>query len=258
MDKKTITLLIPVFNEEQCLEITVQAAVAILTATKRTFEIIIINDGSTDATAQILQQLQKNVSIKVVTHKVNKGNGAAICSGIKAAKYKILATVDADGTYPLEALPRLLDTFDTMQADMVVGKRAKENDETSVIHRTAASLLNVFGSICTWHHIPDINSGLRVFKKELAMRYMHLYPQTFSFHIVLTISSIFDNARILYSNIDYFPRIGTSKLSAGVRGPLYFGKFIGLIIWLTCKNRPLRSVVGCIGVVGALYLVCRG
>lgn len=227
-----ITLIIPVFNEELALKQTLDTAKKTLESSGYDHEIIVVNDGSTDATELILQQYSNHAPFKIITHAENKGNGASIVSGIKAATGETLCTIDADGTYPIDQIPRLLNTFFEQQADMVVGKRAKENDETGFIHRTAAQFLNLFGSIMSWYHIPDINSGQRIFKKSIAEEYVHMYPSTFSFHIVLTLSMLINGKRVLYSNIDYYPRIGESKLSSGLRGPTNFVKFL----WLICTT----------------------
>lgn len=250
-----ITLIIPVYNEQEAIVSTIHSALEVLQSTKKDFELLIVNDGSTDSTAELLAQFTTNSHIRIIEHAVNQGNGAAIVTGIKNAQSQIIATVDADGTYPIDELPRLLQIQASQQADMVVGKRAKENDETGFIHRTAAACLNLIGSICTWHHIPDINSGLRVFKKDLAMQYVHLYPKTFSFHITLTLSALFARKRVLYVNIDYFPRIGESKLSSGVRGPYYFFKFIFLMLKLTFLQRPVYMAVSIAMVIMVVRLV---
>lgn len=242
MVTQAVTLIIPVYNEEQAIVSTLNTALEVLSQSLQEYEILIVNDGSTDATPVLLQQFASHANVQIVEHAINQGNGAAIVTGIHKAKYSTLATVDADSTYPIDELPRLLQIFHSQQADMVVGKRAKENDETSIVHRGAASFLNIFGSLLTWHHIPDINSGLRVFTKDLALQYVHLYPKTFSFHITLTLSALFAHMRVLYVNIDYFPRLGESKLSSGIRGPYYFTKFILLMLSLTARQRPVYMV----------------
>lgn len=239
MVPKAVTLIIPVYNEQEAIVSTIGIALDVLSTHINEYEILIVNDGSTDATVTLLEQYADHAHIRIIEHAKNQGNGAAIVTGMHNATYNTLATVDADGTYPIDELPRLLQIFNTQQADMVVGKRAKENDETSIVHRAAAGTLNIIGSFLTWHHIPDINSGLRVFTKDLALRYVHLYPKTFSFHITLTLSALFAHMRVLYVNIDYFPRIGESKLSSGLRGPYFFAKFIVLMLKLTVRQRPI-------------------
>ena len=123
------------------------------------YEIIVVDDGSTDDT-------QKNVrmtDVRLISHKENKGYGAALKTGIKAATYDNIITIDADGTYPSEAIPDLIENIDDY--DMVVGARIGANVQIPLIRRPAKWFLKKLAEYLVGRKIPDLNSGLRLMKK---------------------------------------------------------------------------------------------
>lgn len=221
-----LSLIIPIFDEEGSVEDIIRRCDAVLDGD---YEIIAIDDGSTDATPGILKKIHLP-SLTVIRHPKNKGNGAAICTGIAHAKGEWIATIDADDTYKPEDIPQLFTRVQKEHADMIVGFR-KDLTQGPFLHTSARNLLRRWAEIWSNQSIADINSGLRICKKELIARYTHLYPQRFSLHIVLMVCAGKDGARILYDPIAYGPRIGISKLSPGIRGPWNFLKFLILIPW---------------------------
>ena len=225
-----LSLIIPVYNEEGAIEDTLRRSDAALTGE---YEIIVVDDGSTDATPQILQGIDLP-SLHIVRHAKNKGNGAAIMTGVHQAQGDWIAIIDADNTYRPEDIPRLFTKVQEEKADMIVGFRT-DLMKGPFFHSTARNLLRQFAEICGKQKIEDINSGLRICRTELLKRYAHLYPQRFSLHIVLMICAGRQGANILYEPIEYGPRIGVSKLSPGLRGPGNFLKFLVLIPWSAWK-----------------------
>jgi glycosyltransferase involved in cell wall biosynthesis len=221
-----LTMIVPVFNEELAVETAVRGLHAALSAADGEWEILVIDDGSTDGSAAILRSLPLP-GLRVVTHPKNLGNGAAIKTGIGEARGDLIGTIDADGTYdPKDVLP-LLKRMHLAEADMAVG--ARPNTLFSQPHRLAKFLLRTAAETLTRTHIPDINSGLRLFRKPLADAFLPLSPNGFSFHITLTIAALATKRRVEFLPIRYGPRVGMSKLSGGLGGVWHFCKFCGLI-----------------------------
>lgn len=219
-----LSLIIPVFNEEGAVEDIIRRADDVLDGA---YEIIVVDDGSTDATPGILKKIDLP-SLRVVRHIKNAGNGAAIMTGVEHARGDWIATIDADDTYLPEDIPRLYENVQREEADMIVGYRRTLRDGPW-FHRTARDILRRWAEFWSGQKIEDINSGLRICRKELIEKYQDLYPSRFSLHIVLMVCAGRDKARILYEEIAYGPRIGISKLSPGIKGPWNFLKFLLLI-----------------------------
>jgi glycosyltransferase involved in cell wall biosynthesis len=237
-----ISLLIPVFNEKEAITETITKAHGVFSKMGEDFEILIINDGSTDGTEEILAKVDIP-GVHVINHPENKGYGASMKSGIRRAKGDLLAISDADGTYPIVDFPKLYKAFKEKDADMVVGARTKKGVQIPLIRRPAKAVINVLVNSLSGRKIPDNNSGMRIFKKSMAEEFMHLYPQGFSFTITITLAAITSDYNVIYVPIDYFKRKGTSSMSSGFNGLKHFLNFIGLIIRITTYFRPLKFFV---------------
>lgn len=237
-----LSVLIPAFNEEQAIETTVRRAHVALATAESPFEIIVVDDGSTDGTPDILRSLALP-HVRVVTHARNRGYGASMKTGIRRSRGSLIATVDADGTYPLEDFPRLLRELRAGQADMVVGARVKKGARIPWIRRPAKAVLGLLARLLTGMDIPDLNSGMRIFTRELGERYMHLYPQRFSFTITITLAALTNDYIVAFTPIDYHKRIGRSTMSSGLNGIRNFLRFLGLIVRIVTYFRPLKFFV---------------
>jgi glycosyltransferase involved in cell wall biosynthesis len=231
-----LSIIIPVYNEEGAVEDIIRRCDRVL---EGGYEIIVVDDGSTDATPGILKKIDLS-SLRIVRHIKNTGNGASIMTGVEHARGEWIATIDADDTYRPEDIPRLFEQVRSEGADMIVGFR-RDLMEGPFFHKTARNFLRKFAELCSGQKIEDINSGLRICRKELIERYTDLYPNRFSLHIVLMVCAGKAKAKILYEPISYGPRIGISKLSPGLRGPWNFLKFLTLIPWSAKKAHRARS-----------------
>jgi glycosyltransferase involved in cell wall biosynthesis len=236
------TLLIPVFNEEQSIEQTVLSAKNTLEKLDEDFEIVVINDGSTDRTAEILAGLSVP-EMKIVNHKQNRGYGASMKTGIRHSLGEVIGTTDADGTYPIEQLGPMMQIMREKEADMIVGARTKKGVKIPLIRRPAKAIVNMLANSLVGMRIPDTNSGLRIFTREMAERYMHLYPQGFSFTLTITLASLTNDHIVEFHSIDYFKRQGKSSMSSGINGVKHFINFLGLIIRITTYFRPIRFFI---------------
>lgn len=238
-----ISLLIPVFNEKEAIEETIATAHEVFTKMGKPFEILIINDGSTDGTDRILATTTHPENVQVISHPENRGYGASMKTGIRRAKGDFIAITDADGTYPIADFPKLLKTMQDSDADMVIGARTKKGVQIPLVRRPAKWMVNKLVNWVAGTRVPDNNSGMRIFKRDLALEFMHLYPQGFSFTITITLAALTSDYLVTYVPIDYFKRKGSSSLSSGLNGLKNFLFFIGLVIRITTYFRPLKFFI---------------
>jgi glycosyltransferase involved in cell wall biosynthesis len=172
--------------------------------------------------------------VRVVRHPVNRGYGASLRSGITQSHHPLIAITDADGTYPAAALIDLVRTMDA--ADMAVGARTGPDVRIPLARRPAKWFLTRLASYLCGYAIPDLNSGLRVFRRELAARFLGILPDGFSFTTTITIAALTNGYRVEFLPIDYRRRIGTSAIR-----PLRDSfNFLQLIVRLTVYFRPLN------------------
>ncbi len=220
-EKYRLSIVIPVFNEAENLERLIRQIAALqLPAT----EIIVVDDGSSDGSADVAMAAGANV----VRHPYNIGNGAAIKSGIRAAKGKLLLFMDGDGQHRPEDIPKLL--AQSGRYHMAIGARAKGSKLR--FHRYAANTLyNLFASYVTQFKIKDLTSGFRVLSRLDALRFIDLLPNTFSYPTTLTLAFLRSGLTVVYVPIQTLYRSGQSKISLladGIRFLLIISKIATL------------------------------
>jgi glycosyltransferase involved in cell wall biosynthesis len=225
-----VSILVPVYNEEGAIATTLTAIEATMRASGRQYEVLVIDDGSTDGTHEVLSAS----GVRVVRHRANRGYGAALKTGIRATSHPLIAILDADGTYPIARLPELLASVG--RADMVVGARTGSSVHVPPMRRPVKWLLTRVANVLSGHQIPDLNSGMRVFRRELAVRFMGLFPDGFSLTSTITLASHINGYRVEYVPIDYYRRTGASSIRP-VRDTL---NFLLLIVRMVVTFRPLN------------------
>ncbi|MDD4628510.1 MAG: glycosyltransferase family 2 protein [Candidatus Peribacteraceae bacterium] len=237
-----ISVLIPVFNEEEALPETLRQTRRVLESVEQDFEIVVINDGSMDGTAKILDSIARegDSRIVIIHHTHNWGYSASLKNGIRQSKGDIIGIIDADGTYPIDDFPTLIRTLQEKRADMVVGARTKKGAKIPLMRRPAKAIINLLAQHLTGLKIPDLNSGFRVFTRVLGERFMPLYPQRFSFTITITLAALTNDYIVEYVPINYFKRTGKSSLSTGMNGIWNFLNFLSLVTRIVTYFRPLR------------------
>jgi len=228
---KKISAIIPAYNEEEAIEKTIKDLKNELNNLDLEYEIIIINDASTDKTGEVLNEID---GIKVIKHFKNMGYGASLKTGINESKYDHILILDADGSYPPEALREMIGH--ASGHDMVVGARKKYRP---FYGRPAKWFLNRFASYLAEEKIPDLNSGMRIFKKDIVLDNWHLFPEKFSFSSTLTMVCLTNKYRVKNVKINYLKRKGKSKLKP-VKS---FRKFTGLVARLALEFNPLKVFV---------------
>lgn len=207
--KPTVSIVVPIYNEEDGLEDSLKHLRTFYASMSVPCEILLIDDGSTDRTAACLAEA--GTPFRVITHPVNRGYGAALKTGIRQARSEWICIVDADGTYPMDQFP---DLWKLCQdgADMAVGARVGKNAKIPWLRRPAKWAITKLAAILSGYRIPDLNSGFRVFRKEVALRLNHLLPDSFSFTTTITMSMLAGGYRVEYVPITYLRRSGSSKI----------------------------------------------
>jgi glycosyltransferase involved in cell wall biosynthesis len=189
-----LSIIIPAFNEAENLKIILPPLIVL--SGQNHWNIIIVNDGSGDNTKEVLETFHVPDHLTVIHHKLNKGYGAAIKSGILACKTEYAITIDADGQHRFEDIEKLFTCLKTRDADMVIGSRKGIKSASysrgigkSLIRRIAKMLMNV--------PIHDINSGMKIYRTELAKKYICLAPDTMSYSDIITLIFIYNRHLVL-------------------------------------------------------------
>ncbi len=220
----------PAHNEEGGIAEVLRRLEEVLEASAARYEIIVVDDGSTDRTAEQVS----GEHVRLLRHKQNQGYGAALKSALRSAQFDWVGIIDADGTYPADALPSLI--AESGRCDMAVGARTGEDVNIPLIRRPAKWLLRLLASYLAGVAIPDLNSGLRIFRKDIAREFDRLYPEGFSFTTTITLAFLSNHYVVEYVPIDYYQRVGRSKIRP-LRDTL---GFISLILRTSMYYAPLK------------------
>jgi glycosyltransferase involved in cell wall biosynthesis len=203
-----VSVVIPAYNEESAVASTMRELIDAMDGSDRDWELIVVDDGSVDATAKLAAA--EGAGVIRLPH--NLGYGAALKEGITHAKYETIVITDADGTYPAEVIPEMLEL--AASYDMVVGARIGDEVHVPAARRPAKWLLARLASYLAGRRIPDLNSGLRVIRRSVLERFWHLLPSGFSFTTTITLAALCNDLLVHYHPIDYRVRRGESKIRA--------------------------------------------
>jgi glycosyltransferase involved in cell wall biosynthesis len=226
-----VSVVIPVYNEEDAVLGVIQQVQRVLRESDVRHEVIAVDDGSTDDSCGAIAEAS---DVTLVKHPANRGYGAALKTGIRRARYERVAIIDADGTYAPESLAELLAHWG--DNDMVVGARVGRDAAIPAMRRPAKWFLNQAANYLVGVKIPDLNSGLRVFRKSVALRFFNMLPSGFSFTTTITLAMLSNDYLVAYVPIPYAPRIGSSK----IRPIRDTANFLGLILRTFMYFAPLK------------------
>jgi glycosyltransferase involved in cell wall biosynthesis len=247
-----VSVIIPAFNEEQGIAYVLPCLLETLSTAGYPFEVIVIDDGSGDCTAEIAVGL----GVQVISHRSNKGYGASLKTGIRAAAYDLIVMMDSDGQHDPADVLRLVEM--AAEHDMVVGARIR-GSHSPALRRPGKWLLKMVANYLAGVKIPDLNSGFRIFSRDLALRFMHILPNGFSFTTTLTLACLKENYRIGWMPIMVTPRSGKSTVKPIQDG---YNTFI-LILRTIVLFDPLKVflppsiLLGLFGVLFSIYGIIR-
>ncbi len=220
-----VTILLPAYNEEEAIASTVGRIKELYPE----FEVLVIDDGSTDNTLQAAM----NAGANIWPHPYNIGNGAAVKSGLRVARGEWVIMMDADGQHKPEDLAKLLEHKDKF--DMVVGAR-QTGSETSLHRDVANTFYNWFASYVTHFRVEDLTSGFRLVRKSTVKQFIYLLPNTFSYPSTLTMAYLRSGRSVQYVPIETQARKGKSKIKLLKDGT----RFLLIITKIATLFSPMR------------------
>jgi glycosyltransferase involved in cell wall biosynthesis len=224
-DPRGVSVVIPACNEAGAIGGVVEG----LRAAGAWHEILVIDDGSTDDTGALAEA----AGARVIRHPYNKGNGASVKTGLRAATGEFVMVIDADGQHqPADAL-RLIGQLG--DHDLVVGARSSETQAGSA-RRLGNAALNRLASYLTEREIPDLTSGFRAARREHLLEFIHLLPNGFSTPTTTTMSFLRAGYNVRFEPVHAKPRVGSSKIRLSRDGP----KFLLIILRVMTIFSPLR------------------
>jgi len=238
--KGEVTVIIPAYNEEKTIGEDIDAIIETMERSGYEYEITVVDDGSTDKTAYVVKGKRK---VKLIQHSYNRGVGAARKTGILKARGEIIVMTDGDGTYPNQDIPKLLSYIG--EYDMVIGARIGKNVRWPLIRRPARWFIRKLASYLIATKIPDLNSGLRVFKKDLARKFFAILPDGHSWVSTITLAFLANGYTIKYVPIDYYQRKGKSTIHP-IKDTY---NFLLLVVRTVMYFNPLRVFLPLTGIV---------
>jgi glycosyltransferase involved in cell wall biosynthesis len=245
-DPSDVSIVIPAFNEGPAVADVVSALKAVATW----HEIIVVDDGSRDDTAV----RAKAAGACVIRHPYNKGNGAAVKSGIRSATGEFVLIMDGDGQHRPEDAQRMVSRLG--EYDLVIGSRSTSTQATQA-RRFGNSALNRLASYLTGRSIPDLTSGFRAARREQLREFLHLLPNGFSTPTTTTLAFIKAGYNVGFEPVEARPRVGTSKIRLAHDG----SRFLLIILKIVTLFSPLRVFLPisllcfALGVGYALYTI---
>jgi glycosyltransferase involved in cell wall biosynthesis len=212
-DPVHVTIVLPCYNEQDHVITEVERICAAMDKAGLTYELLAIDDKSTDDTLLRLQEaVPRFPHLKVVPFQHNSGSGTVRRIGSQQARGEIVVWTDADMTYPNERIPELVEILDDNPSiDQVVGARTSEEGTHKILRVPAKWFIRKLAERLTATQIPDLNSGLRAFRKQVAMPYLRLLPPGFSCVTTITLAFLSNQHPVRYIPIDYAKRSGKSK-----------------------------------------------
>jgi glycosyl transferase family 2 len=201
-----VSLVIPAYNEAEAIAGVVRRAQEALALCVEDFEVIVVDDGSADRTAEFARR----AGARVISHPYNRGYGNSLKTGILAARHEYVVICDADESYPLNQLPRLLEN--SVAFDMVVGARQGVHFHGSWKKSIGRRLQLALVNFVTGTKVPDANSGFRLLRRSLAVRYFDFLCTGFSFTTSITIAMICEQYLVRFVKVSYHKRCGSSHV----------------------------------------------
>lgn len=201
-----LSIIVPTFNEEKTIEAVVNQLKNELGALNADFEIIIVDDGSTDSTKNIIKKID---GIRLITHPYNKGYGAALKTGIKNANCEWSLFFDADGQHDPSQIKNFLEYANDF--DLVAGDRTRSAHQRPLLRKPGLWLLGKLANYLVDYKIPDLNCGMRLVKTEVIKNYLHLMPNSFSFSTTSTLAFLKDKKNVKFMPVEVKPRQKETK-----------------------------------------------
>ena len=232
-----LTVLLPAYNEQDAIQQVLEEIVEALFGEQIRYEVLVVDDASTDRTAELAEQFARlcwQCPVRVVRCPENRGAGAARKVGIRQARGEIVVMLDADGSYPAAAIRDLLAYFPAY--DQVNGARTSEQGTLPWLRRPAKWFIRKLAGYLTGHKIPDLNTGLKAFKRRTMLPWLWVVPDGFSCVTTMTLAFLTNGYAVKYVPVAYRPRIGRSKFHPVKDTLAYLATVLRMVLYF----RPLK------------------
>jgi glycosyltransferase involved in cell wall biosynthesis len=232
-----LSVILPAYDEQEAIGQVLGEIVEALSEEPIRYEILVVDDASTDRTAVLAEQFARSCwqcPVRVIRCGAHRGAGAARKEGIRRARGDLVVMLDADGTYPADAIPRLLACFPAY--DQVNGARTSEQGDLPWLRRPAKWLIRKLACYLTGHPIPDLNTGLKAFKREEMLRWLWVVPDGFSCVTTMTLAFLTNGYAVKYLPVTYRSRIGRSKFHPLKDSLAYLSTVLRMVLYF----RPLK------------------
>lgn len=243
-DRLDVSVVLPVYNESEHLEAEVSRIRKALDSSDLSYEVLIVDDGSTDGSGDLAESLD---GVRVLRFSTNRGSGSARKYGTMAARGDVIVWTDVDMTYPNDRIPELV--AELQGYDQVVGARTSEEGTVKLFRRPAKWFIRRLASYLSRTPIPDLNSGFRAFRREVADQFLYLLPKGFSCVTTITMAFLSNGYSVKYVPIEYAQRSGASKFHWRKDTSRYLLQVIRMVL----MHEPIRFfappalVVGLVG-----------
>jgi glycosyltransferase involved in cell wall biosynthesis len=226
-----LSVVLPVFNETGHLRDEIDRIRSALEDSAYSYEIIVVDDGSTDASVEELREVD---GIRLIQFAANRGSGAARRVGTQSALGRVVVWTDADMTYPNAEIPRLVKELDGY--DQVIGARTSEQGTSKLLRIPAKWSIRTLAGFLVKRRIPDLNSGFRAFRRDVGAQFLHLLPPGFSCVSTMTMTFLANGYSVKFVDIEYKPRAGRSKFHPWTDTKSY----VAQVVRLALSYNPLR------------------
>jgi glycosyltransferase involved in cell wall biosynthesis len=251
-----VTVVLPCFNEQDHVVAELERISAALDASGYSYELLVIDDASTDATLAVLEAAQADYPrMRLMPFHRNGGSGTARRIGTQQARGRIVVWTDADMTYPNERIPEFVGMLETDPTfDQVVGARTSEEGSHKLLRVPAKWVIRKVAERLVGMTIPDLNSGLRAFRREVSLPYLRLLPPGFSCVTTLTLSFLHNQHDVRYVPITYAKRAGSSKFHFTKDAYRYLLQVLRMVMYFNPLKVLMPPALGLLG-LGVLKLV---
>ena len=241
-----ISIVIPVFNEAQAIGPLISRISEVMDCCGSEYEFVVVDDGSGDESVRCIGE---SPYVRVLVHPQNRGTGAARNTGVQNARGEFILMIDGDDTYAPEDIPLLLAQIG--RADMVVGARSRDFGSFRLLRIAVKFILRKIACFFADSSIPDLNSGLRLMRKDAVLPYLHLLPPTHSWVSTITLIMLYNGYRVLFVPVQYRPRVGNSTFHPVIDT----GNMCKAIFNTTRIFRPGKLIVTAVVFTALLILV---
>jgi len=256
-ERLDVTVVLPCYNEQDHVLKEIERISAAMDRSGYSYELLAIDDCSTDNKLAVLREAELRFpSLRVMPFHRNGGSGTARRIGTREARGEIVVWTDADMTYPNERIPELVQLLEKDQnIDQVVGARTSEQGTHKLLRVPAKWVIRKIAERLAGQKIPDLNSGLRAFRREVSLPYLRLLPPGFSCVTTITMAFLHNQHDVRYVSIDYAKRAGSSKFHFVRDAYRYILQVVRMVMYfnpLKVLMPPALWLIG-IGLVKIIY-----